>query len=88
MSLGSTPTSKLIIHYALKGSAISDFDYQPVSGKVKIKPGHTSATISVYPYDESINDGSAVTLKAVLLPGNGYTVRSLGIAKSKTTNDK
>ena len=83
VSSSAAPASKLTIHYTLKGSAISGFDYQPVSGRVKIKPGNTSVTIKVYLYDEGINDGSVVKIKAVLLPGDGYTVGDPSVAKDK-----
>lgn len=83
VSISAAPSKKLTVKYALKGSAVSGVDYQAVSGKVKIKPGHTSATISVAPEDRGIADGGMVTLKAALQPGTGYTVGSPSGAKDK-----
>ena len=55
---------------------------------MKIKPGHTSATISVYPYENDINDGSVVKVKVALQPGNGYAVGPQAGAKVKIVDNE
>ena len=87
VSLSSAPGVKTTVKYALKGAGISGFDYYPVSGKVKVKPGHTTATVSVDPIDMGFNDGGTVAVKLVLLPGSGYNVGSPSTAKDKIIDD-
>ena len=85
VNLSVAPSKKTFVYYKVKGGAIPGFDYASLSGKVKIKPGHTSATIKVVPFDEGINDGSVVAVKLVLQsPTDGsYTVGSPASAKVK-----
>ncbi len=88
VSLSSAPSVKTTIKYTFKGSGINGSDYYPVSGKVKVKPGHTTATVSVYPIDEGFTGFGTVTVKMVLLPGTGYNVGSPSVAKDKIIDDE
>ncbi len=83
VSLSAPQSTKTVVNYTVKGSAIPGFDYQQLSGKVRIKPGQTSKTISVFPVEEGINDGGAVKVKVILQPGNGYALGATSAAKVK-----
>ncbi len=83
VSLSSAPSVKTTIKYTVKGSAINGSDYQTLSGKVKVKPGHTTATVSVYAINEGFVGFGTATVKLVLLPGTGYNVGSPNVAKDK-----
>ncbi len=83
VSLNTAPSAKTVVKYTLGGSAAPGTDYQPLSGKAKIKPGHTSATISVSPIDRGIGGGGKVTVKAILQAGKGYEVGGPSTAKVK-----
>ncbi len=87
VSISAAQSTKTTVKYAIKGSAIAGYDYQTLSGKVKIKPGHTTATITVNPIDEGIDDGSVVKVKVALQAGNGYTVGTASGAKVKIVDN-
>ena len=87
VSISQAPSVKTVVKYTVKGGAIPGFDYETLSGKVKIKPGHTSATIQVVPYENDINDGSVVAVKVVLQAGNGYVVGAPAGAKVKVVDN-
>ena len=87
VSISVAPSVKTTVKYSVKGSAIPGFDFATLSGKIKIKPGHTSATITVDPIDEGITDGSVVAVKVALQDGNGYTVGTSRTAKVKITDN-
>ena len=88
VSLSSAPSVKTTIKYTFKGSGINGSDYSPVSGKVKIKPGHTTTTVRVYPINEGFVGFGTVTVKMVLLPGAGYNVGSPSVAKDKIIDNE
>ena len=70
-----------VVHFTVKGSAVAGTDYEPLLGKVKIKPGHTSRGISVV--TTGTHSGVAKAVKVVLTPDDSYLVSTVGPAKVK-----
>ncbi len=86
LNISTAPTSKLTVRYVVKGSAANGVDYEMLSGKAKIKPGHTTATIQIVAKASSDNP-STRKVKLVLQPGDGYVVGTLGATKVKVRED-
>jgi hypothetical protein len=72
----ATPT---VIHYELKGGAVNGHDYKLLTDSVKIKPGATSATVSVVAKD-TLKPGGSKTVKLLLESSDGYTVGKADVA--------
>ena len=79
---GGDPSQKIVVHYVLKGSAVNGVDYAQLSGKAKIKPGRTSATVSVVPLSGTGTGGTS-KVKLVLEAGDGYGVGAPSVAAVK-----
>ena len=73
-------TSALTVNYSVGGSATSGVDFTALSGSVTIPAGQASATITVVPVDDSINEGLE-TVAVTLTDASGYT---LGAQSSDT----
>jgi len=72
----TTSSGNLTVYYGVSGStATSGSDYSALSGSVVIADTQTSATITVTPMDDTINDPNE-TVIATLSTGTGYTVGS------------
>ncbi len=71
-------SQKMIVHYAVKGSAVNGSDYTLLTGKMKFKANQASATITVSP-----TSGGVGKVKLVLQPGSGYNVGSPASAAVK-----
>ena len=84
LNLSSPATANLKIAYSLKGDAVEGTDYMVLPGKVRVKPGKSSATIDITPiYHETSSPLPAKTVKLVVKAGNGYTVAAPASAKVK-----
>ena len=73
---------KLVMHYAIGGSARNGTDYKTLSGKVKFKPNQVSATVLITPVGGGSSE-SVKTVKLVLTPSAKYTVGTMNKAKVK-----
>lgn len=83
VSLSSAPSVKTVVHYAIKGSAVSGSDYEPIKKKIKFPPGVASKVIDVTPIDRGIGGNGVVSVKIILTPGTGYTLGAPSVAKDK-----
>ena len=75
-------SGKLVVAYTLKGSAIDGQNYEFLTGKVKLKPGKSTARVNVVAQG-ALAGAQPRTVKLVLQPGSGYAVGSPGVAKVK-----
>ncbi len=66
-------SGELTVLYRTGGAAVSGVDYQPLTGKIKIKAGHASRVLSVESKD-SVGETGTSPLKLFLSPGTGYVV--------------
>lgn len=82
VSLAPGPASKVLVHYAIKGSAVNGTDYTLLSGTVKLKPGKTSKTVTVSPLG-SLDGLTKKTIKLSLYADPGYTVGTTQPVKIK-----
>ena len=74
-------TNALTVLYGTDGDATNGSDYQTLSGMVAIPVGQSSATITITPIDDSIDEGpEAVALN--LTPDVAYTIGTPGIANA------
>ena len=84
LSLSTPATDNLKIAYTLKGSAVNGADYTALTGKARIKPGKSSATINIAPtYDGNVSPEPAKVVKLIIKEGNGYDVGTPHSAKVK-----
>ncbi len=74
-------SQKLIVAYAIKGSARNGTDYVTISGKQKIKPNKASSTIQIIPTDGL--SGNTLVVKVTLLPAESYQIGTATKAKVK-----
>ena len=70
---------KVVVHFALKGSAANGTDYALIPGTAKIKAGRAGATVNIVPQAGA----QAGKVKLVVLPGDGYGVGTPASAKVK-----
>jgi hypothetical protein len=74
------PTTDIVIHYMLEGTAVDGQDYKFLNGTKKIKAYHTSVSIKVVP--KTTRDiAKKSKVKLVLEPASGYL---LGTPKAET----
>ena len=66
-------TSKLVVSYKVKGSAVNGTDYVMLTGSKKIKPNKASASIQIVPQGDLGGAGSA-KVKLVVLPSAAYNI--------------
>ena len=82
---GST-ASALTVNYTVGGTASNGVDYQTLSGSVTIAAGLSSATITLTPIDDSVNEGNeAVTV--TLSSSAYYAVGSPSVATVTITDN-
>ena len=79
-------SKKLFVYYAIKGGAQNGRDYALLSGRVKIKPGKSSANIAIVPGD-TLSGPSPVKVKLGLLPQAAYQIGGSTTAKVKIFAD-
>ena len=82
ISISAAQSTKTVVKYTLAGSAVNGTDYAELSGKAKIKPGKTSATVQVVPKGTDA-DGASKTVKLKLEAGPTFTVGTASVAKIK-----
>ncbi len=79
-NLSTPPSVKTIIRYQLKGSAVNGRDYILLSGKTKIRPGKTSASVQIIPQG-TFDGADRRKVKLVIEPDAAFTVGATGAAK-------
>jgi putative intracellular protease/amidase len=69
----------LVVNYGASGTATSGSDYDPLTGRVLIAPGQTTATITVRPIEDTAAETSE-TVVTTLASSPAYTVGSAASA--------
>lgn len=82
IKLSQAQTSKVIVHYTIKGTAVNGTDYVLLTGKVKFKPGKTKETILITPLGD-LGGAAKKTVKITLTPAAAYTIGTAGAVKVK-----
>lgn len=72
-------TAAVTVGYGVGGTATAGTDYMTLSGSVALGVGESTATITVTPLDDLL-DESRETVVLTLLAGSGYTVGSPSVA--------
>jgi serine protease len=74
-------SARLVVGYTVSGTATNGVDYKSLSGTVTIRAGASSATVTVSPLDDKLQEGSeTVTLSLVEQNPKTYVVGSSGSA--------
>ena len=82
VSLSAAQSADVIVHYAVKGSAVNGVDYGLLSGKVRIKAGHLSKAINIVPRG-ALDGMSKKTVKLVLTPDAAFSPGTVSAGKVK-----
>ena len=72
-NISAAQSTKTVIKYALQGSAVNGTDYELLSGKVKIRPNKTSATVQIVPLG-NLGGAESKKVKLVIVPDDSVFV--------------
>jgi len=83
---GGNPYQSLTVDYALAGRAVHGVDYRRLDGRATIPAGATSTTVEIYPFDDSVDEGTQDVILQ-LRSTTTYAIGGTGTATMSITDN-